>query len=526
MKMEIKKVPRLLKKKVTDAFCVDDCIYTYACCHNIEYELAYLGALRTPYIIQNNELILNSLDLWDEFRDVGGICIEYAKWENNTELLNWIREQINNGNTVVIDLLGYYCPWDWRYKEINLSGSSHEFFIVGINDKKREFICVDPYYEKMDVILSYEECVKGCEEAKVLKYERHYLNETSLIRKLYLEKANWDKSFDDLNSLSNMIFPYMKATIDSIDIDSGLKSTYVEVNENVVYCIMEELSNNCVRFSIFLKYLKKRKILLDSKFTKEFVNISQMWNNIKNILVKSMYRKQINIEGLKVKIEEICTYERMILEKILVSIHEPFVRNVNDNPVIQIHKDESYWIYNISKYCNNKGVLHNINNRADFNGFGEYFELNNFPMGQIVYYQNIPFYFGEICDYRENKDNIVCMNQVLCIPGRRYTKICFLACSDWEECGEIFELRYVDGTIENVFVNILEWVPDRNKIKDNYCFLSRKKIRNTRDEYENCYIYYYEVLCDFNKILTDIKLPNCENIHVFAITLVSKVLDL
>lgn len=516
MKMEIKKVPRLSETVGGDSFCVDDCISTYAYYRGLDYEPAYLGALRAPFEIVNDDLILKE-EIFLNINENCGIYIENLEWKNSAEMIERIKMEVSNGSVIAIDLAGYYCPWDWRYQEIDMEGSNHEFFVVGINDKE-EFLCVDPYYEENNVSLPYVCCINGCVGAKVFKDEKIYLDDIELIRRIDLEKEKWEETFQDFERLGDNIGKYMEESIRNLNKDEDLETTYYAVNNNIIYCIMENIANNRMRFVWFLKYLEKRCIIQSSEFAEEFMDISKMWNSIKRMIVKNLYRGQYDVESFKEKITELCTYEKNVLNKLLFAIH-----NKNIQKDLRIFKrtssrEEQYIIYSIRDYYNNKGISDDSSQKADFNGFGECFDLSTFPLEQTLYYYKIPFL---IQSSKNGGDNIVCRKQNLKVSPQKYSKVCFLACSDWGECKDFFQLQYVDETIENKVLDISEWVPDKNVIQRNVCFTARKTLKTLEYEFEQCHVYYYELECNYDKELSLIRLPNCENIHIFAVTLVN-----
>jgi hypothetical protein len=516
MKMEIEKVPRLFKMS-GDPFCVDDCISTYAHYIGIDYEIIYLGALRTPYSVSNGELVLQEFGFLDDIKESCGIHIDIIKWNSSTEMLERIKEEISNGNVVSIDLAGYYCPWDWRYQEIDMEDSNHEFFVVNVNNEKKELFCVDPYYEKKDVILPYDCCCNGCREIKVFKYEQSYLDDIELICRIELEKDSWEKCFQDLDVLGDKMEKYIEESICNLNTDEDLATTYVEVNKNVIYCILEAMSNNRIRFAWFIKYLEKKSIIQGGKLADEFIDISKIWSNIKRMFVKSLYRGQFDAEKFRGKIMEVGKYEKNILEELLYLIHNENIQKKREDYVRKKLGKEQYHICNINNYYNNKGILCDSNQKADFNGLGEYLSTSKFPQDQIIYYQHTPFFIQSV---KAGEDNIVCQKQKLAVPVKKYHKVCFLACSDWGDCKDFFQLQYKDKTIDNNLIDIYEWVPNKDGIQDNICFISQKVLKNTKYEFERCYIYYYELLCNYDKELAFIRLPYCENIHVFAVTLV------
>lgn len=516
MKLEINKVPRFFNQAAGDAFCRDDCICTYAHNKGVDSRAAYIDVLRTPFEIVDGKMIPSSYHPFIQLKDMCGISIEKMEQNNSEELIHGIEKELSEDNVVCIIMRGNCCPWDWRFEETEIGGN-HEFFIVGADPQKEEYQCVDPYYSIDEEILPYKYCIKGCHEVFVYKFENKVWEKEQLIKKLEQEREYWDKSLQCYHDLSDHLQQFVEESLALMNTGQELSGAFEFVNNNIIYHIMEDIANNRIRFVWFLEYLKERGMIHTDKFSEDFIDISKMWNTIKKMYVKNLYRGKTDVDNLKDKIKEISIYEKDILNQLMSSLHNETIEE-EDSISEQIATEKRHYeIQSMIGVYNNYGILGIGGSQADFNGFGECFEASSFPQGEAVYVNTVPFRF-EVSE--SGKNNLSCKKQQLDLPHKKYNRVCLLACSDWEECKDIFKLEYDDGTVENRLVEIAEWVPNRNRIPTKDCIVAKKNIRNSKTEFEKCYIYYYEIIGNSEKVMTSITFPNCENIHIFAITLI------
>ena len=170
MRMEIKKVQRFYNKAAGDAFCFDDCLCTFANSCGVDFRVACIESLRLSFKIENDELRPNDYESYGNVAEMLGINSEELKESQGEDLLNRVIKELKDNKVILTSINGNSCPWDWRYGEMDLEGG-HSFFTVGVDEDHKEIICVDPYYDRPEERLSYDDFIQGVTGAIVYTYE-------------------------------------------------------------------------------------------------------------------------------------------------------------------------------------------------------------------------------------------------------------------------------------------------------------------------------------------------------------------
>ena len=519
MRMEIKKVQRFYNKAAGDAFCFDDCLCTFANYCGVDFRVACLDAMRSPFVVENGELRPNPISLYSDINEILGIQKEILSTSSNNELLNIVINKLKSGNVVLIGISGNCCPWDWRFGEMEIVGG-HSFFLVGVDENQKQFTCVDPYYDIPSESLPYECFIKGVGRAEVYFCTGiKNWEEASIIRKIENEEKDWNKADEHFERMICDLEKIINQSLSEMGGDGKRSASYEDISVNGFYQLLEQISNNRIRFAWFLQYLNEKDIISSEEICEKFVDVSKMWNTLKKMFVKNLFRGKIDIQGFQEKIKEIIGLEKSGLEELIQMIHHEGGQSDLKENLTQSLENLHYETFDISKYYNNKGFSDGTDLTADFSGLGEWIDRNSIPMDEILSYNEIPL---KIFTGSDGLDNIACKKQCLELPQKRYVKIGFLACTDWEECKDLFQLQYADGSIKQNLIDISEWVLDRTRKVENIAVSVKKNLKGKTDRFEKCNLYYYEIKCDPAKEMKAFILPNNENIHIMALTLSSE----
>ena len=516
--MEIKKVARFYNVSAGDAFCFDDCIWTYANDQKTDIGMIYLKALRLPFDMTDHGFAPNGFQVYDELETLSGIKITQVKGNSKEELKKNVLKSLEEKHRILISIEGNCCPWDWRYGEKDFAGG-HSFFLCEADEQKKEFIGVDPYYDISEVRLPYSCFDKGVTDAKEFSYKkRKEWTKDGIVKAIVDEKKEWNACHDRLKMLGANIGRMIEESLKEALMSGAFNGSYESMSQNPIYQIFETMSNDRIRFVWFLTYLSKKGIRITDECTEAFVDSSKMWGTLKKMLVKGVIRGKIDSQGIEDKINGIIELEKDALEKVLLAMDgKDQEESKGQTPRKEMDYEVEFIPYDLSGFYNNVGFSSHDN--ADFSGLGEVIDESSLPIGKEISYKDIPLVM-----YKSDTsyDNMVCKKQTIELPTNNYTKLCLLACTDWEEYKDIFELQYEDGSKKNAPVDIAGWMPDRNNKPDNICITAKKNIQRSRSAYEKCYFYCYELKCNQNKQLKAIRLPNNENIHVMALTLVER----
>ncbi|WP_455717873.1 hypothetical protein [Anaerosporobacter sp.] len=527
--LKVKKLPRLLGS-VTPSFCLDDCLATYAATVDVEYEFAYMDALRTVYSSNKSKAvgIGKSIDfnilVEENLANYVGIKREKLSMDAN-EGLKQIQQEFDRNVAFQFTILGFECPWDWRYQVIE--AGAHSLYVSRWDEERQELECVDPYYDRQQVFLPYENYVKGFQYLTKITYEpcEKYNPEQVLKEKLQhlLEGgqiATLKEMAEDINVDFNL----------ELEIDQYDENEFFDMNEiqNRIHInsAMKELSHNRVRFAVMLKKLArkdsdKRESL--EKLADDALYLAEKWDSVRMMLIKKVFaRKTSNIaEYLSKKMKDVVEQEEAYIQKV-IRVLEGKKNKLKESEVSTKGEDKGEIHFaNLKAFFNNEGIGQYGSKTADFNNSGEYFINDKFPSGNKVFCKDTEF---SLAQKQEGKaDNIACSKQVISIEPGYYTKISFLGCSEWGNYKEDVGITYEDGTRESYRIELSDWMPNLEFGQpQNIAFTSEKAVvlmNGKLVDTEECNIYIAQIHTKVNKRIANITLPECINMHIFAITL-------
>lgn len=508
--MEIKKVKRYYNTAAGDPFCFDDCVSTFTNYHGADSRIAYIQSLRLPFGKDGINYGKEVGDIQNALEKFCGIHIE-----NIYESDDWLKtvlEYINEDYICSISIKGYCCPWDWRFSEPDLEGE-HSFFILGSDISQKVFNCIDPYYNQSVAVLPFDLFSEGCTRVSLYKYDYTEWNNDDLVCALKEETDYLKNNQPTFESVEKMLSDYF-AQKDLGGCEPSKRRTYVDVNSDYVYILLEFLALERVKFAWYADSLNERGILHSNSFSDEFADISKLWNSIKKNYAKNLLRGKVDVSGISEKICETIILELGLLDRMLADIAVDSWISVEQKKTTEIYTNLESVNLDIRTFFNNTGVCHN-GNEADFNGFGNYFIEESLILEDKKTFGDVSFVLNR---NEDGNDNIICKKQSINCDVGKCRSIHFLACSDWEDSKIIVGLKYNDGSVERKLLEVEEWVPPQNKDLKNVCIKALKSVRKSAEKTEPCYVYAYAMACDCNKELLAVELPDCDSIHIFAVT--------
>ena len=510
--MQIKKVERLLGSKAAN-FCYDDTIKTYMESIGLKHEYAYFTVLSSQYL----EMLKRDISLIDSGGDWYNIDKNLKKYAGvkintvsdiNVECLKIIMDQINSGKIVCVSVLGYNCPWDWRYELVE--DGFHEFLVVGYKYEDDSYICCDPYYDIEEVEISKEDLINGLQEIKLF------------------EQCDVE-TFDEIEALLQSIaqvkkdYVYLKDFFDDevffdVIFDSDDKE-FLQYDDMLFSRIISQIMHNRLRFAFLLELFSMKQ------HAKEFVELAERWNNIKFLYVKSVFVDDKNYikDRIQKKIHELIQKEYEYVEYL-----ENWL-NSNNNGIANTEPCDIYDEYvigdeqifvDISDYFNSRA----FGLRGDVNGMNEYFcEIEELNVSGLVDVEGVKY---QIFHKNEN-DNIMCMGQKIVFDATECHYLSLLYCSDFGNYLEEIVLNYEDGTSQVATIHFWEYFDGEAIQKNVDKYAVEKVIKEKNGGFdggivgkEKCYLYSEKICVNKDKKLASIYLPDCSNLHVFAVTLI------
>ncbi len=138
----------------------------------------------------------------------------------------------------------------------------------------------------------------------------------------------------------------------------------------------------------------------------------------------------------------------------------------------------------------------------------------NVPDGRIWSTKNGCFFFPRIIDL----DNMGCKQQQLNVQRGVYRKVYILGYATWGNQGGTMIISFSDNSCEEIDLYFSDWTSESNY---GECIVWKTEffLNNEKDIYDG---KIFSTEYSFNKLekeITSLKLPENENIHIFAITL-------
>jgi|GEM_PF-2899547 len=508
--------------------CREDIFFSVAAHYREEYRLAFSEAFNFEYRPAESgqtEAMAHRIGTGDNKQDLLETYYRFkiltVKAGNVEEVISTIREQLQLGYPTAISINTYWCPWHRNYQRVHLG---HTCLAVDI-DTDNNITCIDPVEGNGHAIMPYEDFKNGFAYYSTFHFQ------------------DLPPSFDYKNILSDSvekigqsnIFNNMESFIDDytarFSFEEEFKTGKPDVWGSLFYRNLIYISGSRLLYSQFINYvnkdLKNPKL---NQIEKDLLNAYSKWRVAISWLLKGLYAGYspgIHDRTLKT-FKDILKEERSLFENLKEAISGDTLSGQEDenieNPDLKILSEATEYTYvDLKSFCNNI-AYHSICSRdgaADYTGTGHYFLSQEAPSEQIISLDKMYFKFPSIRD--GNPDNVSCYNQVIPVPSGRYKGILLLGSSEWGSFIEQLTLNFSDGKEEALQINFSDWASQKPIYDDK--FIWRGKVYNKNED--SLYLGEYGLLALLrpipeDKTLESITLPECSNVHIFAMTLCSQ----
>lgn len=495
----------------TPAFCMDDCLATLAHYLKVDYSNIYYNALEYEYIevdlVENiGDKIKVCFDLYDNLPKILGLTID-VQYGNLQEHMDSLKKNLNSGLPVLIEVCGNKWSGDWRYNT-EIEGS-HAFWITEFSNGKCKIS--DPYYDTYESNVDIERLEKAFISIGIL--EKKEVDSVNLSQTIIEDILN-----DEINKINTMLEmkkdikddELFKKSLLSFDTNSSDNAEW-KFDQNIFTNKIREIVYNHVRFANYIKDSEKQQIILD-----ETLMAAQKWNRTLMYIMKLSNKKSIEsekINNLNNKIEECVDLDLKIIRAILDG------NKKKDNVSISNKEDnENKCIcLNLEQYFNNQAIGKNENGSGEFVEEGDYINEDSIDISKNVFWNGAEI---SLSKNQYSKDNIVPTGNAILI-NKSVNKIVFLCCACDEIIREKIDIVYEAGNIESKYAVFYDCVPEWNAKNNNDVVIScvKKIVRNGKEiDEEVAYLYGLEILANGERI-EKILLPDNENIHIFAISI-------
>lgn len=527
-------IPRLRGEAVSTKFCFDDCIATYAKYVDSDYQMMFLDSWEIDWKKDSSVPYFLRLTLEDKLvskvNEIYGIAISFH-FEPLQEAKSLMEEEIQKGNILAIFMDPYYVPWDRGYHIYHTEG--HSFFITGYENGI--YMCSDPYFGKLNMELPEMELIDGYRWFITFKKRERKSNQTK-----YENKMEYKKILAETLSSDSFIkyFENMSQICKEFS-DEKLINEYLFQNNNTMDFgeIMNDICDNRVRFAIMLLYIGEKEPQIGELLTEQvekLLYIAERWKICQASMTKAIIckRAKLIVENIPNRLTQILHLEKQWVQQVQEIIMEC---GEKENNILQ-KKDKGKKIETVyrmddaplqSKYCfvplttyyNNQGVGKRNSATADLTGVDEFFLCDTFPKTGIWDVLGMKFFlFNE----EGEKDNIVCKSQVIEVSEDEYDTLLILGCSEWGCFRDNVVVQYTDGSVQHFMLLFYDFVTEGVIGDSNDTACTSHTVKRIDGEFVEIetdhHLFVNRCKLEKGKKVKSITLPDCSNIHIFALT--------
>lgn len=524
MKVRIEKIKRI--EDEPGLLCLDDCIATIATYYGRHYELIYSDGVSLD--IMENEasdsvkkyvdiLSINRIENLFKYHGVG---IEVITSDDEYNLREIIKEQIEHDQPVLVHFDTYWCPWDLGFQKFS-SECGHHFIITDILENG--FACVDPYFNISEIELLYDFFEKGIKNIFTTKcYDK--LDTGNIDSSLILKNIQDNYLSNGFNECLQDIIKYFENSSRQEIFKEVIEDEYLWSNHIIV--LMMQINQCMLLLSILLDFLSQRKENgINKTVVSDIRNLTIQWKQVRKLVIKWYFIRKEN-ELLKSsivnKIKNVSDFFSKYIHNLCSENENRCEKNICDT-VKEINSN--FVKLNIRKYFNNcafttyeNGQLGN--QAADFSSIGNCYLVDK--NGFIIEDKFQNMYDFEYL-YKNEVDNISCNGQCINVEPRRYSKISIVGVAEFGNSVEIIDLigKRKKLSLEVGFTDYIFLPQNGESVIWKGKGISRKDDNKLDIEFMDEELYLMEKTYDieFNECINRIILPINPSIHIFAMTL-------
>lgn len=434
--------------------------------------------------------------------NVYGINANISEIDNFENLINIINLSIDNNEPVIAYIDAFYCAW--IHHAYNCSHITHCIMITGIdtNTKCLKVFDSSPYIPEKTI--RFDEFIKMSTN-KIMTFNFKERKNISLDEMLIYNLPSTE---------SIMKINYFRDDVLNVDLNKEIRQYKDELFTAPLIIKLQEIGRGRFQYSIFLKKLFEIYGISAFRDCGNRLNVvSKKWFMVRGLFIKTCFKCQSDelLNKIKGILLDILNEEINIL-KILKSKSSNYIPQdciSNEIP----NNSHKYVRVSLEKYFNNKGM--------GKDGYGE-FSVSGGAFCEDLFWDFISSLDNNCFEFfspQSNFDNIVCESQTIEIPKGYYNTLCFLGASEWGSFIDKLILEY-DSVVEEVDINFSDWGSKTADFDNESVFWNGKAI--VKDVHKTIVfeanIYKINLKIDSTKELRSIQLPNCENMHIFAMT--------
>lgn len=369
--------------------CIEDCIVSIAVWINRGYELLFAESWGFRFLCEKKDnskligsrIIANQAGIKSCLEKYYGILSNYNNIYDSESFIGIIKVELVNERPVIMFIDSFWCPWDGGYRKYHVP---HAIISIGFDDKNNCIHCTDAFAMKYDVILPYEDYLRGFSGTYItFSLKDTYLKDiswrdilTNTLNNLNANINNFN-AFNEIRKFANAV-RLMDLTLEFPSGKSLWSQPLYNNVKNVVNIRWQVINILNYLYEIFnIEELKKLSDIMKQVVSK--------WTIILSMFVKASFK--INSKKLLFKISEKLfniadaeeSFSNDLYEFISVdnSVNKNFSNKLNNKLLLNGVLEKLVYL-DLCKNRNNRGFQYNdTNNLVDFTGLNEYFLSDN-----------------------------------------------------------------------------------------------------------------------------------------------------
>lgn len=523
-----------IKKKGGYYDCLDTLIVTIGEYWGMDYEYMLHDTWNFKFSpdISHNESILgtrisdNSRSNYSALRDHHEFSIEFNTITDLDDFFKVLRSELANDRPVAVMVDTYWCPWNkFQYQKTH---RDHYCLVTGIDDDNNMQV-IESQLAMTPRLFPYSHFLEGYYDYILFKKAKPRVSGDFDWRKSIIEKI---ESFSE-NGNDSSVFKQMKVFSEilpeQLNIDNEIIGFELMPFKSPLYQKIYNIGKRRLQYSDFLKYISEKHQISELEiFSEHFQSIGNKWQSIFGLLSKAYYipDKSKVIPKISHKIASLSETE----EQLSSELYNFCINNVSKKNNIEFqnnqkhisNKIESFLYIDLLEHFNNNGVSdsYEITGTSEFSNGGRYFDAVDFPNQRFIQIENMNFKLPEICS--DTFDNISCSGQELRLTAENPKYIMFLGCSEFGSHSEYVEIVYANGEKKEISIGFTNYCKLPLKFDERVAWENRIIERQNKQVKKfplKGHIYAKNYALENEGSIISIKLPECLNMHIFAITL-------
>jgi hypothetical protein len=486
------------------ALCFQDVTATVLNYYGLDFSFPLLKCLNLGYkrgrsgkIGESLSAGYNILDIYKEY----GLTIKKERIEDIRKFAEYIRSEIDEGTPIITHFDAYYLKWDPVFRKIH---NGHMVIVNGYDEEKDEVIVCDPHFNKTDERLSVTELERAS------RFYFKIVGFNAYKRKGYREEIAAHLSALKEGGYYRKLKAFCSDLADVFDPQTEFKdqNNAYFFNASPLYLTLVELIKARMLFLVFAEEAHKwAGVYADTLAAAK--TAADTWILLYNVMIKNYHSRYKDgwRERLKGASDKVCLAENRLSAAFMADEGKSagFSARVCESTQGLIFES-----VDIRRHFNNKGFATELNPsvKPDITGNGEY-----------VYADENLAEYG--VDFTGELDNVSCAGQEIELSGGFVCGVRFFILAEWGNfCGGF---RFVDAAGNSLSAEIM-FHDLQFKEKTAARVGSTYYARQIEDEKfrDDAYANAATVLFDKKIPLKKIVLPDCPNLHLLSLAVVTE----